>query len=111
MKTLGKYLRQLRSAARLSQQEVADILNKNRSTYTYYETGKCEPDIETIIMLAKIFGVTPSDIIYEGNAPAVGKQQYEYDLSLKEKKLISLLRKKPESELDMIIDRLKGEID
>ena len=37
---LATLLRELRQRAGFSQREVASILNMNRSTYTYYETGK-----------------------------------------------------------------------
>jgi transcriptional regulator with XRE-family HTH domain len=37
---------------------MADLLNIKRPTYTRYETGTNEPDADTIVRLADIFGVS-----------------------------------------------------
>lgn len=55
---LIKKLKQLRKEAGLTQKMVAQILNVSCSTYTKYELGENEPDIETIIKLSKIFQVS-----------------------------------------------------
>ena len=60
---LSHTLKRLRENCGYTQQQVADALNIDRSTYTYYETAKTTPDINTIIKLAKIFNVTYSDIL------------------------------------------------
>ena len=39
----GEKLRILREIYDVSQQEIADLLGIERSTYTYYELGKTEP--------------------------------------------------------------------
>ena len=41
-------LKQHRELCRLTQQQVADILNINRTTYTKYETGVSEPSHEVL---------------------------------------------------------------
>ncbi len=51
-------LRTLRKNFKLTQQEVADILGIDRSTYTFYEAGKSTPSKENIIKLCDIFNVT-----------------------------------------------------
>ena len=54
-KLFGKHLRELRkSNTNFSQQEMADMLNISRSTYTYYETGKSEPGQEKLRKICKI---------------------------------------------------------
>ena len=55
--SLAARLRELRLQVGYSQKNVADLLNVNRSTYTYYETGKTTPDPMTLNRIAKIFGV------------------------------------------------------
>lgn len=60
---IAETLRLLRVQADFSQQNVADILNINRSTYTYYETGKTTPDVRTLYKISKIFGV-PIEIFF-----------------------------------------------
>lgn len=53
-KNLGNLLKIYRKNSLLTQQQVADALNINRTTYTYYETGKTEPSIDTLHKLIKI---------------------------------------------------------
>lgn len=51
-------LKRLRQGCALTQKQVSDVLKINRSTYTYYETGKSQPTIRTLIKLSKMFNVT-----------------------------------------------------
>ena len=63
--TLPERLRGFRLRAGFSQQNVADILNVSRSTYTYYETGKTTPDPTTLNRIAKIFAVPLEEFFLE----------------------------------------------
>ena len=40
---ISYWLKYYRSECKLTQQDVADLLGLERSSYTYYETGKTEP--------------------------------------------------------------------
>jgi transcriptional regulator with XRE-family HTH domain len=51
-------LRSLREAKALSQEELARQLNMGRTTVAMYETGKREPDFETLRRLTDFFGVS-----------------------------------------------------
>lgn len=53
-------LRQCRENSGLTQKQVADALNVERSTYAYYETGTTHPSGSMIIKLANIFNVSYS---------------------------------------------------
>ena len=55
---LSRKLKELRTGCNLTQYQIATQINLDRSTYTYYETGKTQPTIDTLIKLAKIFGVS-----------------------------------------------------
>lgn len=57
MKELGLKLKYYRDNCELSQQQVANILNIDRSTYTYYETGKTTPSASMLLKLSKIYNV------------------------------------------------------
>ncbi len=50
-------LRQCRENSGLTQKQVADALNVERSTYAYYETGTTHPSGLMIVKLANIFNV------------------------------------------------------
>lgn len=57
VQTIGERLKQLRSEFALTQQEIADALSVNRTTYTKYETGATEMSYRTIVQLALLFDV------------------------------------------------------
>ncbi|MEK6452577.1 helix-turn-helix transcriptional regulator [Caldifermentibacillus hisashii] len=54
----GERLKRLREDKKLSQQQLADRLNINRSTYARYELGQTQPDYETLQRLADFYGVS-----------------------------------------------------
>lgn len=60
---LAENLRLIRSWKGLSQEEIAKVLNVDRSTYAYYELGKTEPDLLALIKLCKFYEIEPTDLI------------------------------------------------
>lgn len=108
---IGNVLKKLRENCGYTQQQVADALNIDRSTYTYYETGKTTPDINAIVKLSKIFNASYMDI-FEAQERDGGSSlndsggrlirerlngdkkmvSYIYELSKEEKTLICLFR-------------------
>lgn len=99
MLELNQRLKKFRETAGLTQQQVADVLNLDRSTYAYYEAGKTTPDIKSVSKLVKIFNVTYYDLVGEedptklvvnddeGEADSSEKMKI-YELSKIEKQLI-----------------------
>ena len=63
--TLNQRLKKFRLASGLTQQQVADVLNLDRSTYAYYEAGKTTPDIKSVNKLLKIFNITYYELMDE----------------------------------------------
>jgi transcriptional regulator with XRE-family HTH domain len=53
----GKRFKELRVSSGLTQDEIAKKLNTSRSRIGMYETGKREPDHETLEMIADFFNV------------------------------------------------------
>lgn len=51
-------LKKLRNEKGITQNELSKALNINRATYAHYETGRREPDIQTLKLLAKYFNVS-----------------------------------------------------
>lgn len=51
-------LKELREQRKISQNQLAKELNLNTVTYNNWETGKREPNIETLIKLADFYNVT-----------------------------------------------------
>lgn len=109
MKGLGKKLKYYRENCELSQQQVANTLNIDRSTYTYYETGKTTPSASTLLKLSKIFNVpcavflesinqelnlnskvadSIDEIFYDGEDDIITADDRIYGLSKEEKELV-----------------------
>ena len=64
MLAFNEFLRRVRDVVGLTQQNVADALDLDRSTYSYYETGKTEPNIRGLKILAKLYNLTIDDLVY-----------------------------------------------
>ncbi|MCO7127764.1 helix-turn-helix domain-containing protein [Sporolactobacillus shoreicorticis] len=54
----GKRLKSLRDSRNLSQQELADRLQLNRSTYARYELNQTQPDLDTLKKIADFYDVS-----------------------------------------------------
>ncbi len=55
---LTEKLRLLRDLYDLTQNDIAEIIGVNRSTYAYYELGRTEPSLEKIRTLAAFYQVS-----------------------------------------------------
>lgn len=58
MNIFKERLQQLRIEANLTQLQLAKILNTTQRRISYFETGKVEPDLDTLIAIAKFFGTS-----------------------------------------------------
>ena len=61
---LCEQLKQIRKANKYTQQDLADAVGIERSTYASYETGRNKPDVILLKRIANVFGVS-SDFILE----------------------------------------------
>ena len=69
---LSERLRQLRNENRLTQQDLADRLGVRLRTYQYYESGNDRshrPDLETLVVLADMYGVSVDYLIGRTDTP------------------------------------------
>ncbi len=53
----------LRALKRVSQSELANVLNTTFKTVSHWETGYSEPSIAQIVELAKFFGVSTDELL------------------------------------------------
>ncbi len=58
-------LRRLRKSNGLTQQQVAEYLHLDRSTYAYYESGRTKISIDMLLRLAELFRVSISSLVGE----------------------------------------------
>lgn len=61
-------LRSAREAKGYTQQQVADHMQIDKSTYCGYETGKRQPDVQKIKQLSKYLGVSGDELLETGYA-------------------------------------------
>ena len=56
-------IRALRENSRLTQQQLADKLSVTQRKISYWESGKIEPDLESLWRLADFFDVTIDELV------------------------------------------------
>lgn len=103
MNFIALALKKFRENSGYTQQQMANALSMERSTYAYYETGKTSPSIETIIKIKNILNVSFEDLLESDSKSTaklfdLAKDQNSfsrvniYELNKKEKSLVSLYR-------------------
>ncbi|NFS12837.1 helix-turn-helix transcriptional regulator [Clostridium botulinum] len=60
---LGDNIKELRIKKGLTQEELGKMLNKTKNNISQYETGKREPDIDTLIKLSNLFSVSINRLV------------------------------------------------
>lgn len=60
---LVENLYRLRKAHHHTQQEISDLLNISRQAYSNYETSKRTPDLDSLMRLADIYGVSLDQLV------------------------------------------------
>ena len=76
MANIGKNIRLLRTAQKLTQDQLAEALHVTRQTVSNYETGKSQPDVDTILRLAEALQADPNTLIYGIPTPPARKRAY-----------------------------------
>ncbi len=76
MANIAKNIRLLRTAQNMTQDQLAENLHVTRQTVSNYETGKSQPDIDTIVRLAEALQADPNTLIYGIPTPPERKREY-----------------------------------
>lgn len=97
---IGERIRELRIKNNLTQQNIADHLGINRTTYVKYETGDIDISAKVLNILADLFSV-PTDYLL-GREPNEDKKNSLPPLNQKDEKDISVA-------LDKILNNLECE--
>ncbi len=64
MRTFGKTLKTARKRAGYdSAASFANVLGKEPHTYRYWERGEAQPDLETLVRICELLGITPNDLL------------------------------------------------
>ncbi len=77
--SIGTKIFELRSAKNLSQSDLADLLNVSRQSVSKWETDAAVPDLDKLIKLCDVFGVTLDELTCrvvneESKAPSVAAE-------------------------------------
>ena len=62
---IGQRIRTMRLSRGMTQADLAHAINQSQSSITMYETGRREPDFETLEAFADIFNVPLSSLVSE----------------------------------------------
>ena len=73
--TLSERIVALRTGLGMSQGDVAEKLEVSRQSVSKWETGQSVPDLDKIIKLADLFGVTVDELVREGERPQPAQAQ------------------------------------
>ncbi len=69
MNQLSKTLKQLRTQRSLGQKELAAALHCSVPAVSTYETGRHEPDLDTLIDIARFYGVSVDYLLGLSDVP------------------------------------------
>lgn len=64
-KTLGEIIKKHRMRCKMTQEFVAESLGISRQAVSKWESGTSVPSTTNLIALAKLFGITPEDMLKE----------------------------------------------
>ena len=61
--TFGKRLNELRLEHNLSQRKLGEIFNVCNQTISFWESGSREPDLDTLVKIARYFNVSFEELL------------------------------------------------
>ena len=79
---LGANVRKYREIARLTQDEVADRLSLSRTSVTNIEKGKQRIQIHTLYNIAKVLGVSVTDLLPPADEDSTRREQFDRILGM-----------------------------
>ncbi|MBY7144586.1 helix-turn-helix transcriptional regulator [Virgibacillus sp. NKC19-3] len=114
MYLLSERLKDLRDELQLDQKEMGEKVNLSSSAYGYYEQGRNEPSLETLMNIAKIFNVstdyllglshTRENPVYYSVSDTINLSNAEMDTlqKLKDTGLLEELSEDPSNNVDRL---------
>lgn len=80
---LNERLKECRKNKKLTQEQLAKMININRSTYAKYETGENEPDAAMLDILANFFNVSVDYLLGRTDNPnPINNQEEDTPISI-----------------------------
>lgn len=73
---VGNRIRTMRKSRQMTQEDLARAIGQSPSSITMYETGRREPDFETLEALADVFNVPLASIVSDEKQLAKALEEY-----------------------------------
>ena len=84
MNKVNTMIKVLRTEKGMNQEQLAEKLQVTRQAVSNWETGKTQPDIETLTRMAEVFGVSVEKLVDLEVREQIGRFKYIHDTDLKE---------------------------
>lgn len=68
MRTIGNNIRRLRKARGMTQEELAEAVNRSTGAISHIENGTSALGVELLVKIAELFSVTVDKLVYPENA-------------------------------------------
>ncbi|ASN72400.1 putative repressor protein [uncultured Caudovirales phage] len=112
MSTIGQRIKTLRTKNNLSLQELADLVGKSKGNISGYENDKYEPSAQTIISIAKYFGVSTDWILngaeFQNNDYAPEESSNRVLISELESDMLQMFRLLDERDREDVFESIKS---
>lgn len=96
---IGRRIRTMRKSRNMTQEDLARAIDQSPSSITMYETGRREPDLETLEALADVFNVSLASIV------SCGSDESAEAIEEADREFLESLHRDPE--LRMLFDRAR----
>lgn len=87
--SLSEKILSLRTQLGLSQEELAEKLAVSRQSVSKWETGQSVPDLDKLIKLADLFGISVDELVREGERPQPPEPPQPQVVYVKEKRSLT----------------------
>lgn len=102
---LGNNLKELRESKGYTQQQMADLIHTHRTGYSKMENNQQDVPVDSLVLIAKNFGITIDDIVFYNERNGVPKEVSIEDKAILEKlQLINELEEEEKSILLKLIE-------
>lgn len=76
--SFNEALKKARKAKGLTQDDVAQALGTKNTTVSNWENGVSRPDVDTLVSLCRLYGISPNDILEYYNDDLLDAEQHYY---------------------------------
>jgi transcriptional regulator with XRE-family HTH domain len=111
---IGIKIRTMRKSRKMTQEDLAKAIDQSPSSITMYETGRREPNFETLEALADVFNVSLFEFIPVAETDANFVDEFEYEEEKTAPKILEArilatgIDKMPKSQREAILKMMTG---